>query len=347
MYSTIDESIPVRFPGLGLSFPLHMDAFSIGGLTVRWYGILIAGGLLLALFYAFRSCRKFNIKDDDLTDVTIISLVAGIVGARLYYVIFYDTQGGTNPYFADPLSILQIWNGGLGIYGGVIGAFLAAFFVCRKKKISVGAMFDLAAPGFLIGQGIGRWGNFFNREAYGAATNAIWRMTGVNADNMTQGYQPTFFFESVWCIIGFFVLYRYAKHRKFNGELFLFYIMWYGFERFFIEGLRTDSLMLGNIRISQLVAAVSFIAALCIIVRRRLKLRDQKRETQTPYTPLFAEAARALGDGEPTVTAAPGTQAEAPAGTAAAGTADTHTENTAAPQPDETGGDNKNSQKGD
>lgn len=289
------EQFPVQFPGLGLSFPLHSVAFSIGSLAIRWYGILIAAGLLLALYYAFRSCKAFNVRDDDLTDIVIISLIAGIVGARLYYVIFYDAQGGANPYFQNPLSILQIWNGGLGIYGGIIGAFLAAFLVCRKKKISVGAVFDLAAPGFLIGQAIGRWGNFFNREAYGAATNAFWRMTGVDPYNMSTGYTPTFFFESVWCIIGFVILFNYAKRRRFNGEVFLMYLMWYGFGRFFIEGLRTDSLMLGNIKISQLVAVVTFLVALCLIVYRRLKLRE-KVQDQTPYTSLFAEAAKAVGE---------------------------------------------------
>lgn len=289
----MNESIPVTFPGLGLSLPIHSTAFSIGGLAIKWYGILIAAGLLLAMWYAFRRCKDFHVSSDDLTDVIIISLICGVVGARLYYVIFYPGTSGYNPYFENPVSILYLRDGGLGIYGGIIGALGSALIVCKKKKISIGAVFDIAGLGFPIGQAIGRWGNFFNREAYGAATNAFWRMAGVDPNNINTGYQPCFFFESVWCIIGFLILHKYSKHRKFNGEIFLLYVMWYGFGRFFIEGLRTDSLMIGNIRVSQLVAAASFVAALCLIIYKRLKLKEAAVD-QGEYTPLFTEASRAV-----------------------------------------------------
>ncbi|MFT8889254.1 MAG: prolipoprotein diacylglyceryl transferase [Ethanoligenens sp.] len=290
----MNENIPVTFPGLGLSLPVHSSALNIGGFEIKWYGILIAIGLLLAMWYAFRHCKDFHIKPDDLTDIIIISLICGVVGARLYYVIFYPSPYG-NPYFQNPISILFLRDGGLGIYGGIVGAFAAAFLVCKKKKISVGAVFDIAGLGFPIGQALGRWGNFFNREAYGAATNAWWRMAGVDPSNVNIGYQPCFLFESIWNIVGFLILHKYHKHRRFNGEVFLLYVMWYGFGRFFIEGLRTDSLMIGNIRVSQLVAAVTFVAALCLIVFKRMKLRQMAAD-KAAYTPLFTEAARAVED---------------------------------------------------
>lgn len=290
----MNENIPVSFPGLGLSLPVHSVAFSIGSFQIKWYGILIAAGLLLAMWYAFRRCKDFGISQDNLTDIIIISLICGVVGARLYYVIFYPGTAGVNPYFENPISILYIRDGGLGIYGGVIGALVSALLVCKKKKISVGSVFDIAGLGFPIGQAIGRWGNFFNREAYGAATKAFWRMTGVDPSNINTGYQPTFFFESVWLAIGFVLLHFYSKkHRRLKGEIFLLYVMWYGFERFFIEGLRTDSLMIGNIRVSQLVAALSFIAALVLLLYKRSKLKTEASE-QAAYTPLFAEAAKAI-----------------------------------------------------
>lgn len=292
----MNENIPVTFPGLGLSLPVHSTAFSIGGFEIKWYGILIAAGLLLAMWYAFRRCKDFGVGSEDLVDIIIISLICGVVGARLYYVCFYPSPDGVNPYLANPVTILFLRDGGLGIYGGIIGAFVSALIVCKVKKISVGAVFDIAGLGFPIGQAIGRWGNFFNREAYGAATKAWWRMAGVDPNNVNTGYQPCFFFESVWCILGFVVLHFYSKsgRRKFNGEVFLLYVMWYGFGRFFIEGLRTDSLMIGNIRVSQLVAVLSFVTALCIILYKRLKLREAGADKEADYKPLFTEAAEAV-----------------------------------------------------
>ncbi len=294
----MNESTPVSFPGLGFSLPVHSTAFTIGNLEIKWYGILIAAGLLLAMWYAFHRCRDFHVSEDHFVDIVIASLICGIVGARLYYVLFYTTSGGYNPYFEDPVSIFLIRDGGLGIYGGIIGALLAAFIMCRIKKISVGAVFDLAGLGFPIGQAIGRWGNFFNREAYGAATNAFWRMTGVNANDVNTGYQPCFFFESVWCLLGFILLHFYSKkHRHFNGEIFLLYVMWYGFGRFFIEGLRTDSLMLGNFRVSQLVAAGSFFIALILMLYKFHRIKDARLNGKS-YTPLFADAEAALKSSE-------------------------------------------------
>ena len=285
---------PISFPGLHLSFNIQPVAFQLFGFPVYWYGIIIATGLVLAMLYGMKRAGSFGILQDDLMDVIIFSLIAGIVGARLYYVIFYkDPYGGANPYFTDPLSIIQFRNGGLGIYGGIIAAFLCALIVCRVKKISTGAVFDIAGLGFLIGQGIGRWGNFVNREAYGAQTGLPWRMV---VDTTQTGYHPCFFYEFLWCAVGFILLHIYSKRRKFNGEVFLMYMMWYAVGRFFIEGLRTDSLMLGNIKISQLVAVVAFAAAGVYLLIRRSRLKANGSEAE--YTPIYEDASKALQESE-------------------------------------------------
>lgn len=282
----------ISFPGLGINnININPTAFTLFGHPIAWYGIIIACGLLLALMYGMSRAKHFNISVDDLTDIVLFSIVFGLIGARLYYVIFYPTTYGNNPYFANPVSILYVWNGGLAIYGGIIAAFVTAFFVAKHKKISVGAVYDIAALGFLIGQGIGRWGNFINQEAYGSTTNLPWRMVlGTGTDPV----HPCFLYESLWCILGFIILHIYSKHRKFNGEIFLMYISWYSFGRFFIEGLRTDSLMLGNLRISQLVAAVFFVAAISLLIYKRITVKNVKVEEETNYNPLFEETSKAV-----------------------------------------------------
>jgi phosphatidylglycerol:prolipoprotein diacylglycerol transferase len=282
----------ISFPGLGLHFTINPVAFSLGNLSVKWYGIIIAAGLLLALMYGLRRSKSFGVSSDDLADITIFGIVFGIIGARLYYVLFFiDPTTGTNPYFADPKSIIYIWNGGLGIYGGVIAAFLTAFIICKKKKISVGAVFDIVALGFLIGQSIGRWGNFVNQEAFGSATNLPWRMV---VNTASTPVHPCFLYESLWCILGFILLHIYSKHRKFNGEIFLMYISWYAFGRFFIEGLRSDSLMLGNIKISQLVAAIFFCASIAFLIYKRVTVKKALEEQVADYNPLFEDTSKAV-----------------------------------------------------
>lgn len=283
----------VSFPGLGLNFTINRVAFSIGNWSVYWYGIIIVTGLLLALIYAMKRSRFFGITVDDLSDITIFGIIFGIIGARLYYVLFYVDPTGANPYFADPKSMLYIWNGGLGIYGGIVSAFLTAFIVCRIKKISSGAVFDIAGLGFLIGQGIGRWGNFINQEAYGGPTNLPWRMVVSNA---VSPVHPCFFYESMWCLIGFILLHIYSKRRKFNGEIFLMYVCWYAFGRFFIEGLRSDSLMIGNIKVSQLVAVVLFMTAAVFWIYKRVTLKKAVIEENAEYNPLFEETSKAVSE---------------------------------------------------
>lgn len=282
---------PISFPGLGLNFSVNRVAFSIGNFSVAWYGIIIAAGLLLALIYGMKVAKRYNISVDDLSDVVIFSIIFGIIGARLYYCLFYVDAYGSNPYFSDPLSMLYIWKGGLGIYGGVIASFITAFVVCKIKKISCGAMFDIASLGFLIGQAVGRWGNFINQEAYGSTTNLPWRMV-ISAE--ADPVHPCFIYESLWCILGFVLLHIYSKHRKFNGEIFLMYIAWYAFGRFFIEGLRTDSLMLGNLKVSQVVAVVLFVAAIALIVVKRRQYDNKKQEDTAEYQSLFDDTAKAV-----------------------------------------------------
>lgn len=279
-------SYHVQFPGLGLEFDLNRVAFTLFGMPVYWYGILIAAGMLLALLFAFHYARSFGIDADRMVDVVLISTVFSVVGGRVFYVAMAPFEYES---FAQMLDVRQ---GGLAIYGAVIGAFLAGFFVCKWRKVPVLPMFDLASLGFLIGQGVGRWGNFVNQEAFGTNTALPWGMysdgtyaylAAVQSRLAEQGVavdpalpvHPTFLYESVWCLLGFVLLWAYMKRRKFHGELLLLYIAWYGAERFFVEGLRTDSLMLGRFRVSQLIAAASVLASLALWLALRKKYRDK------------------------------------------------------------------------
>ena len=292
----------VSFPKLGLDFTMNPTAFSIGNVHIAWYGIIIAVGILLAMFMAFKNCKRFGVNSDKLVDVVLGGLIGGVVGARLYYVAF-----SWSDYKDNLSSIWHTWEGGMAIYGGVIGAFLVGMIVARCHKMRVLPVLDVAALGFLIGQGIGRWGNFVNQEAFGTNTTLPWGMYSEGTCNYLSSVQetlaaqgvavdpslpvhPTFLYESIWCLLGFFLLWAYMKRRKFHGELILMYVMWYGAERFFVEGLRTDSLMVGSFRISQVIAAVSVIAALCIWLALRKKYKD--KPLTVTYTALVKEDGR-------------------------------------------------------
>lgn len=253
--------------------------FTIPGINFKiyWYGFLIAIGLVLALFYAYNKMPSCGLNPDKISDGIIAGLVGAIFGARLYYVIFNDVGIGFKDFF-------NTRNGGLAIYGGIIGAILVGGVVVKLRKQSLTATLDLAGPCFLIGQCVGRWGNFFNQEAFGSNTTLPWGMmsqstityiAGVCDDyalrtgKMLDYYlpvHPCFLYESLWCLVGFILLHLYYKHRKFDGEVFLMYAGWYGLGRFFIEGLRTDSLYLMNIRISQLVAGTCVLASVVLII---------------------------------------------------------------------------------
>ena len=259
----------ISFPGLNLSFRINRVAFELFGFEVYWYGLIIATGLILAILYGIRESKKVGINQDDLLNMILIAIPASIICARLYYVIF-----SWDMYKDDILSVFNIRNGGIAIYGGVIGAFLTVFLYCRRKKISMGMALDILAVGLLIGQCIGRWGNFTNGEAFGSVTNLPWAMTIRNQGSIVaESVHPTFFYESLWNGIGIAVLLSYKKMCKFNGELFCGYMVWYGLGRVWIEGLRADSLYIGDIRVSQLLALLTVITGLVLIIigRKRRK----------------------------------------------------------------------------
>ena len=249
----------ISFPGLGIELN-PPSYFELGPLTVHFYGVIIAFGLMLAVVYGLRRCKQFGLTQDDLLDGVLWIVPVAILCARLYYCIFqWDL------YKDNPISILYIWEGGLAIYGGVIGAALGIIVFCLIKKISIGAVLDLVALGFLIGQSIGRWGNFFNREAFGAVTDSFFRMGLTDAFGFTEYFHPTFLYESVWNAIGFVALHFLSKKRLFDGQIALGYAAWYGLGRAMIEGLRMDSLYWGSFRVSQVLAAVSFVAAMIVL----------------------------------------------------------------------------------
>ncbi len=261
----------VQFPGLGWSMDINSTMFAIGSFEVKWYGFLIGMGFLLAFAYGLWQAPRFGVNRSKIIDVAIVGLVCGIIGARLYYVLFYPGD----KYWNDPIQILYIHQGGLGIYGGIIGGLGGGIAMCKIRKVKVLPMLDLTMLGFLIGQAIGRWGNFVNQEAFGGPTNLPWGMQSVNTGNIPV--HPCFFYESLLCAVGFVLLHFFTrKLRRYDGQTFLLYVIWYGAGRFFIEALRTDSLYFPGlpIKISQLVALVSIAAAivLLIVFRNRKKL---------------------------------------------------------------------------
>lgn len=225
-------------------------AFSFLGLTVRWYGILIATALILALLLAVRRSRKAGLSEDDVVDFFLFMIPAIIVGARLYYVIFEW------PYYAaNPGEIIAVWNGGLAIHGGIIAGVIVGILFCRKREISFFTLADTVIPGLPLGQAIGRWGNFFNQEAHGVETSLPWAITVMDPEKGLIRVHPTFLYESIWDLATFIVLLVYEKKgKKDDGELLFLYLILYSIGRFFIEGLRTDSLMFFGLRMAQLIS---------------------------------------------------------------------------------------------
>ena len=256
----------VTFPHLGLEFNINPVAFSIGNFHVYWYGIIIAAGFLLALIYASFSCKKMNIDINRLFDVVIVGLIAGVIFARLFYVVFYPGD----KYWKNPLEIFQIHDGGLAIYGGIIGAVVFGSLMAKLRKLKVTAVLDIAALGFLIGQCVGRWGNFINQEAFGSATELPWGMHSENTAAVVDGNgHPCFLYESLLRLLGFVLLHFFTRRfRRYDGQTFLLYIVWYGACRFFIEGLRTDSLIIPgtSLRVSQVIAAACVVAGIILLV---------------------------------------------------------------------------------
>ena len=280
---------PISFPGLGLELGDIPTGFAIGSLNIRFYGVVIAIGLLLAVFYGLKRSKEFGLKEDDILDGVLGIVPFAIICARLYYCAFkWDI------YAADPLKILFIWEGGLAIYGGVIGAAIGVVIFSRIKKVKLAAVLDLVAIAFLIGQSIGRWGNFFNREAFGQLTDNFLRMQIVNPENGVAGaYHPTFLYESLWNAAGFVLLHLLSKRRQYDGQMALGYAFWYGLGRAMIEGLRMDSLYLGTFRVSQLLAAVTCFAAAAILVIMAFRKHDKEKLFVNQLAALEAAAEEA------------------------------------------------------
>lgn len=286
----------VSFPGLGIGpFELHKTAFELfgGKIQVAWYGILIAVGMVLAFIYALSRAKFEGIKSDDMVDLALFILIFSIIGARLYYVIFppegvsYIAKGGTfwQNVWGTIVNVASIWEGGLAIFGGLIAGFIVTLIVAHHKKIRFPVLLDTVAPSLLLAQAIGRWGNFMNGEAYGYETDVAWRM-GLKVGTSYMEVHPTFLYESLWNIIGFAILAATYKKKKFNGQIFYSYMIWYGLGRAVIEGMRTDSLPLwgltdptGNpIRVSQALAALIFIAGIALMIYFGRRAAKEKAE---------------------------------------------------------------------
>ena len=276
LFETIQRDSSIIFPMLGDLVLDPPSYFTVFGRNIYFYGVFIGCGFLLGIIYCSKKSASFGIKEDDLFDLMICLVPLSIVGARLYFVLFrLDDYIGT-PF----INWIAVWEGGLAIYGGVIAGMLTIIVFCRRKKISIPAMLDLIMFGLLIGQILGRWGNFMNREAFGAETDVFCRMGLVSPSGETIYVHPTFLYESLWNLVCFIFLCVWVKQgrRRYDGQCILIYFFWYGIGRTWIEGLRTDSLYIGgtDIRVSQALSAVlAFIALVLLIVNAR---REHKPE---------------------------------------------------------------------
>lgn len=281
----------VSFEHLGISLQMNRVAFQLGGLKVHWYALIILLGVILGFLYATYFAKKEKLETDTLYDVLLWGLPSAIVGARLYYVLFNFSE-----YVNRPGDIFKVWEGGIAIYGAVIAAALSTYIYAKVKKLPVLQLFDMGAFGLIVGQAVGRWGNFVNQEAFGTNTDSLFAMSGnlirsqlikmqsagiaVNPD---MGVHPTFLYESVWNLVGAAILGLFHKKKKHHGQVFFLYLVWYGFGRFFIEGLRTDSLYFFSLRISQVVALVTVIVGICVLIYL------QKKPIKEPETEPLEE----------------------------------------------------------
>ena len=268
----------IAFPGLGIELDINRVAFEIFDKPIYWYAIIIASGFLLAVYYGMKRSREFNLDEDNITGMLMVAAPLAIVCARLYYVIFEFDQ-----YKDDLLSILYIWNGGIAIYGAIIGALLGVIIYCSFKKMKIRNFLDIGALGLMIGQSVGRWGNFVNAEAYGGETSLLWRMEICDAAARARScVHPTFLYESLWNVLGCVILHFYSKKRKFNGEVFCLYVLWYGIGRAMIEGLRTDRLYFfgTGIRTSQMLAILTALAAVVVLVYNYKKIKSEVKTNE-------------------------------------------------------------------
>ena len=261
----------ITFPSLGIEVD-PPRFFEIGPLTVYYYGLIIGIGLLLAVWYCCKRSKEFGLTEDHVLDGLILVLPISVICARIYYCAFSWAE-----FADDPISVLYIWNGGIAIYGGVLGAVFGMWIFSKWKKVKLATVLDLIMLGFLIGQSIGRWGNFMNREAFGAETDSFLRMGLTNMyTGVTTYFHPTFLYESLWNAVGFVLLHFASKKRKYDGQVALWYAAWYGLGRTMIEGLRMDSLYWGPFRVSQCLAAISCMAAVAVLIYNSLRTHDPK-----------------------------------------------------------------------
>ena len=282
----------ISFEQLGLHFQINRIAFQFGSLKVHWYAVIILVGILLGFLYATVFAKRETLETDTLYDVLLWGLPSAIIGARLYYVFFNFSE-----YAGKFLDVFKIWQGGIAIYGAVIGAAISTYIYAKVKKIPVLQLFDMGAFGLIVGQAIGRWGNFVNQEAFGTNTDSIFAMSGNlirsqlvkmqsmgMAVNPDMGVHPTFFYESVWNILGAILLGMFHKKKKHHGQIFSLYLVWYGIGRFLIEGLRTDSLYFFSFRISQIVALVTVVLGIIALIYFHQKPRCEMPEQELHAT---------------------------------------------------------------
>jgi len=291
----------ISFPGLGIQIDPSPVAFTVFGKDIYWYGIIIAFGFIMAYVYMSANCRRYGLTQDHVIDLLLWAIPIGLVCARIYYVVF-----NWSLYRENPISALYMWEGGMAIYGGVLGGMLGILIYSRIKRIPCPVLYDLSAFGVLIGQIFGRWGNFMNREAHGGETDSFLRM-GLVEGGVLRYYHPTFLYESLWNLVGLILMHRLSKKRKFDGQMALTYFLWYGLGRAWIEGLRTDSLYLfgTGIRVSQLLAMlfVVFSLAAFFYVFKKKNPTEETLFVNRPAAAVEPEAGEAQ-------TAAPEEEAE-------------------------------------
>lgn len=292
----MDNAPSIIFPHLGIRIGYFPTGFQIGTFRIAFYGIIIAIAMVVAVLVILRIAKKTNQSTDNYIDLAIITIICGIIGARIYYVLF-----SLDYYIANPDQILNLRGGGIAIYGGLIGAFIAGYIVCRYKKLIFTRLMDTALPGVLLAQAIGRWANFVNREAFGEYTDSLFamqiRFSEVNADAVTDlmrenmvlqdgvnyvQVSPTFLYESVWCLVLFILIMIFRKYQKYNGEVGLWYLGGYALGRAWIEGLRTDALMIGNtgIAVSQILSIAVCAGAFTILLINRIRLARKSWEPE-------------------------------------------------------------------
>ena len=309
VYEYARTDMPISFPGLFGEWSVNPDPVAIPiGNGIRWYGIIICAGLILAVLFCCKQGKKYGITEDNIYDMMIWQIPLCIIGARMYYVLFYLDLFRRADGSLNLGKMVAIWDGGLAIYGAVIMAFIVLWLFCKRKKIAFGAFADLGVMGLLIGQAVGRWGNFFNREVFGGETALPWRMKlWVSAAESIEVH-PTFLYESIWNLIGLaLIVFVISKARTFDGENACFYFIWYGLGRAWIEGVRTDTLKLFGwtlfgqpIRVSQLLSIVLVIAGFAVLIAGKRKHphgKDALFVTKQAALTAEEDASPAAGDG--------------------------------------------------